>query len=230
MSARQWLCLSTLPRSQLLTGLPLLWPGSGSGSRVSSGYHRSRWQQRRWAQQLLCRPLSVAAKYAARVDSGELRLDPRQQTAVTALEAVNSLLVQQMERTAMSRDTPTVVTQQQLRVENVPDNGGHQDTEGWFGWLSGKTSNGTAAFTGDTMPEVASHQGLYIWGGVGCGKTMLMDMFFESAPSTLPKRRVHFHAFSASVSVAASVVACASFVDHARRQSLSAPCIPSRSA
>ena len=41
-------------------------------------------------------------------------------------------------------------------------------------------------------------RGLYIHGGVGRGKTMLMDMFFELLPAKR-KRRVHFNVFMADV-------------------------------
>ena len=42
--------------------------------------------------------------------------------------------------------------------------------------------------------EATPIKGLYIWGGVGRGKTMLMDMFYEALP---PNRRLrlHFHRF-----------------------------------
>jgi len=41
-------------------------------------------------------------------------------------------------------------------------------------------------------------RGLYIYGAVGRGKTMLMDMFFDAVETPL-KRRAHFHAFMADV-------------------------------
>jgi cell division protein ZapE len=44
----------------------------------------------------------------------------------------------------------------------------------------------------------AAVRGLYIHGGVGRGKTMLMDMFFELVP-VRRKRRVHFNDFMADV-------------------------------
>ncbi|UNK48327.1 cell division protein ZapE [Lysobacter sp. S4-A87] len=52
-------------------------------------------------------------------------------------------------------------------------------------------------------PEAA--KGLYLWGGVGRGKTFLIDMFYEALPAQdrsddqIGKRRTHFHRFMREV-------------------------------
>ncbi|MEI9750362.1 cell division protein ZapE [Moellerella wisconsensis] len=45
-----------------------------------------------------------------------------------------------------------------------------------------------------TQSAIPPVQGLYLWGGVGRGKTWLMDMFYQSLPIER-KLRLHFHRF-----------------------------------
>lgn len=56
-----------------------------------------------------------------------------------------------------------------------------------LGWLFGRKK-----------PPTTGPRGLYVWGGVGRGKTMLVDLFFTVAPVER-KRRQHFHVFMADV-------------------------------
>jgi cell division protein ZapE len=56
-----------------------------------------------------------------------------------------------------------------------------------LGWLFGKREQAGVPL-----------KGLYVYGEVGRGKTMLMDLFFETS-AVVRKRRVHFHEFMAEV-------------------------------
>ena len=63
----------------------------------------------------------------------------------------------------------------------------YQAPEGWLGRVKSRFK-----------PQPEPVHGVYLWGGVGRGKTCLMDWFVDELP--LPgKRRVHFHHFMREV-------------------------------
>lgn len=57
----------------------------------------------------------------------------------------------------------------------------------WLSFIYGNSKNRDRI-------ENETPRSLYIYGGVGCGKTMLMDLFYNCAP-TKEKLRTHFNSF-----------------------------------
>jgi len=64
-----------------------------------------------------------------------------------------------------------------------------QPRAGWRGWFSRRA-------------VAPAPRGLYFWGGVGRGKTLLMDLFYQSLPAGVDSRRTHFHSFMNQVHAA----------------------------
>ncbi|MGB8811745.1 MAG: cell division protein ZapE, partial [Paracoccaceae bacterium] len=72
------------------------------------------------------------------------------------------------------------------------------DLETLRAWLEQNADRKIGLFAGLFAKPIAPPKGLYLWGGVGRGKSMLMDLFTEATAITA-KRRVHFHAFMQTV-------------------------------
>jgi cell division protein ZapE len=78
-----------------------------------------------------------------------------------------------------------VVARLQQLHEELRDYRSPGERRGLLGWLG----------LAEAKP---APRGVYLWGPVGRGKSMLMDLLFAAAP-TEKKRRVHFHAFMLDV-------------------------------
>lgn len=52
-----------------------------------------------------------------------------------------------------------------------------------------------------SFPPTNAPRGMYLFGDVGCGKTMLMDLFYSTLPDKFHshRKRIHFHAFMLDV-------------------------------
>ncbi|MGH1398646.1 MAG: cell division protein ZapE [Alphaproteobacteria bacterium] len=93
-------------------------------------------------------PLQI---YQQRLNDGELKPDPVQEIAVSALDRLFHEVI------------------------------AYKPKKGWFG-------------KSDPLPR-----GVYMYGGVGRGKSMLMDLFHDCLPKAITSRRVHFHEFMIEV-------------------------------
>lgn len=89
---------------------------------------------------------------------------------------VSTILDQRIADGALSRDPAQVDAA--LKLDNVLDRLNSNGKGGWF-----------------SRPKPV--RGLYLWGGVGRGKSMLMDLFYAEAP--VKAMRVHFHEFMGRV-------------------------------
>lgn len=108
--------------------------------------------------------LSPTSRYQQALQQGTHQPDDVQQEAVSRLTTI----------------------WQELGERPLPPSGSARGLKARFGKLLGKRQAATTA--------IEPVRGLYMWGGVGRGKTWLMDLFFQSLPGER-KLRLHFHRF-----------------------------------
>lgn len=132
--------------------------------------------RRRFHTSLRCL-ITPLEEYNLRVESLRLRDDPYQRKIITSLLKLHGNLA--------TYEPPEVVVPSILSLK--PKIGVAGMFRSFFGKLT-KPSD-----TISTEENVV--KGIYLYGDVGCGKTMLMDLFYLTVPSHLAKKRFHFHQF-----------------------------------
>ncbi|GAB1211018.1 hypothetical protein ATERTT37_000129 [Aspergillus terreus] len=119
-------------------------------------------------------------EYDARVQQGRLRDDPHQREIIEKLQDLYERL--------SAYQAPAVVHPNPEMLEPKPKSS-------LFGSLFGRGKKQVELTIPETLPK-----GLYMFGDVGCGKTMLMDLFYETLPANITsKTRIHFHNFMQDV-------------------------------
>jgi len=74
-----------------------------------------------------------------------------------------------------------------------------ETVSGWRSFLSSVKASPAKKPEVHMKAKPQAPKGLYLVGGSGCGKTILMDMFYRSLPANFPVVRVHWHEFQRDV-------------------------------
>ncbi|KAI0375886.1 AFG1-like ATPase [Pilatotrama ljubarskyi] len=118
-------------------------------------------------------PQSPLQQYHRLVESGTLKADPHQERIIQKLQRLHNDL--------LHYEPPS--------ISHTPA------SNSLLSRLFARQLGASPVVPPENVPK-----GLYLYGDVGTGKTMLMDLFYNTLPPRVKrKRRVHFHAFMIDV-------------------------------
>lgn len=186
---------------------------AGTGTTIHSLDSASRYRYKQWRRLSTTTPPppsppshpSVRDRFSSLMLEQQLESSKSQQDLVDRLQLLQSSIL----RTAVNNSIPTL-----SNTSDDSDRGGvpapcrsaadmiRSALMKWTGTGSSSSGSDTAttrsSSTSSVSPRSCSTPGLYIWGGVGQGKTMIMDSFFDTC-SIVNKRRDHYHHFMLDV-------------------------------
>ena len=146
------------------------------------GSHKAR---RRWMATVTDAPAKSyrdgpMAEYDARVHSGRLREDSHQRSLIQALQDLHDTLVHYSPPKVVHPSLESLQPKKKSLFGSMFGGGGRSKVE--------------------LHPYSKLPKGLYMYGDVGSGKTMLMDLFYDTLPPNIThKTRIHFHNFMQGV-------------------------------
>jgi len=137
---------------------------------------------------------SLLEYYDSLVQSGEVTKDIHQIQALTELDRLRDECILYLNN------------QNNTTTANI-DNNNSQEEESWSTLTSifSMKSSWSEPISQERQSSNLNNpppKGVYLHGGVGCGKTFCMDLFYHSLPSsttTMKKQKVHFHKFMLNV-------------------------------
>jgi protein AFG1 len=128
---------------------------------------------------------SMMARYDSLVQEGKVRTDLHQLQALEVLERL---------RKDLMTTEPSTSTSRRKTTESPATS-----SSSLFGGLFGNSPSWMSETTEPTPAKTRkAPKGVYLHGGVGCGKTFLMNLFYDSittGPWAKEKQKIHFNRF-----------------------------------
>jgi len=152
--------------------------------------------------------LPLRRRYFEMVQQHNVEADPVQLEALESLERLRAQLVTTEPSPRKTKTTKTATT------TTAASHTRHHDTRQSSGysfssWFSGSSSSASSSSSSSQLTATATApRGVYLHGGVGCGKTFLMNLFYDSLDpadslaSTVwshERQKIHFHRFMLNI-------------------------------